>query len=173
MISIWQVEFIICDFCICVFLCVEGSSSSSSSSSSPSSSSSSLEQELDMFAFMSVCQYFCWSFSFLLYARFLSFSSIDFNATGLLEYLIQSNNNADNISPADRYISVDYRIGIITVNLLTIDLTSINLKYQLPNDIPIHLQRKLKLNKVQSKFFQKWGSLDQLYDSYAGSSSKI
>ena len=59
---------------------------------------------------------------------------------GLLEYLSQSNNNADNVNPEDRFKFVDDLTVLEIVNLLTIGLTSFNLKSQVPNDIPIHNQ---------------------------------
>ena len=59
---------------------------------------------------------------------------------GLLEYLSQSNHSADSVSPEDRLKFVDDLTILETVNLLTIGMTLVNLKSQVPNDIPIHNQ---------------------------------
>lgn len=59
---------------------------------------------------------------------------------GLLEYLRNSNNSADNVNPEDRYQFVDDLTILEIINLLTIGLTFFNLKAQVPNDIPTHNQ---------------------------------
>ena len=59
---------------------------------------------------------------------------------GLLEYLSQSNNNADIVRPEDRFKFVDDLTALEIVNLLTIGLTSYHMKAQVPNDIPCHNQ---------------------------------
>ena len=59
---------------------------------------------------------------------------------GLLEYLSQSNDNANIVSPEDRFKFVDDLTALEIVNLLTIGLTSYHLKKQVPNDIPTHNQ---------------------------------
>ena len=59
---------------------------------------------------------------------------------GLLEYLSQSNNCADMVSESDRFRFIDDLSVLEIVNLLTVGLTSFNLKIQVPNDIPIHNQ---------------------------------
>ena len=59
---------------------------------------------------------------------------------GLLEYLSQSNNNADVVSPEDRFKFVDDLTALEIVNLLTVGLTSFHLKVSVPNDIPCHNQ---------------------------------
>ena len=58
----------------------------------------------------------------------------------MLEYLNQSNNNADNVNPEDGYKLFDDLTVLEVVNLLTIGLTSFILKFKVPNDIPIHNQ---------------------------------
>ena len=59
---------------------------------------------------------------------------------GLLEYLSQSNNSADVVNPEDRFKFVDDLTILEIVNLLTVGLTSFNIKSQVPNDIPCHNQ---------------------------------
>ena len=59
---------------------------------------------------------------------------------GLLEYLSQSNNSADMVRVSDRFKFIDDLSILETVNLLTVGLTSFNLKQQVPTDIPMHNQ---------------------------------
>ena len=59
---------------------------------------------------------------------------------GLLEYLSQSNNSADMVSESDRFKFIDDLSILEIVNLLTVGLTSFNLKQQVPADIPLHNQ---------------------------------
>ena len=59
---------------------------------------------------------------------------------GLLEYLSQSNNSADCVDIRDRFKFVDDLSILEIVNLLTVGITSFNLKHQVPSDIPSHNQ---------------------------------
>ena len=59
---------------------------------------------------------------------------------GILEYLAQSNNSADCVPLEDRFKFVDDLTILEIVNLLTIGLSSFNLKGQVPSDIPVHGQ---------------------------------
>ena len=59
---------------------------------------------------------------------------------GLLEYLSQSNNSADMVSESDRFKFIDDLSILEIVNLLTVGITSFNLKQQVPTDIPLHNQ---------------------------------
>ena len=59
---------------------------------------------------------------------------------GLLEYLSQSNNSADIVSESDRFKFIDDLSALEIVNLLTVEITSFNLKVQVPSDIPQHNQ---------------------------------
>ena len=59
---------------------------------------------------------------------------------GLLEYLSQSNNSADIVSDSDRFKFIDDLSILEIVNLLTVGITSFNLKQQVPVDIPTHNQ---------------------------------
>ena len=59
---------------------------------------------------------------------------------GLLEYLSQSNNSADCVDESERYRFIDDLSILEIVNLLTVGITSFNLKQQVPTDIPSHNQ---------------------------------
>jgi hypothetical protein len=59
---------------------------------------------------------------------------------GILEYLSQSNNCADLVNAEDRFRFVDDLTVLEIVNLLTVGLTSYNLKQNIPTDIPTHNQ---------------------------------
>ena len=65
---------------------------------------------------------------------------------GLLEYLSQSNNSADIVSQEDRFKFVDDLTILEIINLLTVGISSFNLKGQVPNDIPTHNQYINPLN---------------------------
>ena len=58
---------------------------------------------------------------------------------GLLEYLSQSN-NSDIVSESERFRYLDDLSILKIVNLLTVGLTSFNLKVQVPSDIATHNQ---------------------------------
>ena len=59
---------------------------------------------------------------------------------GLLEYLSQSNNSSDCVEVDDRFRFIDDLLVLEIVNLLTVGITSFNLKQQVPNDIQGHNQ---------------------------------
>ena len=59
---------------------------------------------------------------------------------GLVEYLSQSNNCADIVSEDERFRFLDDLSILEIINLLTIGLTSFNIKQQIPNDINTHNQ---------------------------------
>ena len=59
---------------------------------------------------------------------------------GLLEYLSQSNNSADCVGVVDRFKFVDDLSILEIINLLTVGITSFNIKQQVPSDIPSHNQ---------------------------------
>ena len=54
---------------------------------------------------------------------------------GILEYLSQSNNNADCVSQEDRFKFVDDLTILEIINILTIGITSYNVKQNVPSDI--------------------------------------
>ena len=58
----------------------------------------------------------------------------------LLEYLSQSNDNSDCVSESERFKFLNDLSILEIVNLLTIGITSYNLKYQIPSDVPQHNQ---------------------------------
>ena len=59
---------------------------------------------------------------------------------GILEYLSQSNENADLVKVSDRFKFVDDLTVLEIINLLTIGITSYNIKQHVPSDIPVHNQ---------------------------------
>ena len=59
---------------------------------------------------------------------------------GNWEYLSQTNNNADFIPEEDKIKFVDELSTLEVINLLTVGLSSFNMKSQVPNDIPVHGQ---------------------------------
>ena len=71
---------------------------------------------------------------------------------GILEYLAQSNNSADCVSDQDRFKFVDDLTVLEIINLLTIGISSFNLKQSVPNDIPTHNQ-VIPASHLES---QKW-----------------
>ena len=62
------------------------------------------------------------------------------STVGLLEYLSQSNDSANCVDKEDRFKFVDDLSILEIVNLLTVGITSFNLKAQVPNDIATHNQ---------------------------------
>ena len=54
---------------------------------------------------------------------------------GILEYLSQSNNNADCVNLEDRFKFIDDLTILEIVNLLTIGISCFNVKSQVPSDI--------------------------------------
>ena len=75
---------------------------------------------------------------------------------GILEYLSQSNENSNCVNVEDRFKFIDDLTILEIVNLLTIGLTSYNIKEHVPSDIPDHgqfippqnLQSQDWLNKI-------------------------
>ena len=59
---------------------------------------------------------------------------------GILEYLSQSNTSADCVDKDDRFKFIDDLSILEIVNLLTVGITSFNIKMQIPTDIPDHNQ---------------------------------
>ena len=71
---------------------------------------------------------------------------------GILEYLSQSNNNADCVNVEDRFKFIDDLTTLEVVNLLITGICSYNLKSHIPSDIPVHNQ-VIPPEKIKS---QKW-----------------
>ena len=59
---------------------------------------------------------------------------------GILEYLSQSNDSANLVSEEDRFKFVDDLSILEIVDLLTVGITSYNLKMHVPSDVPVHNQ---------------------------------
>ena len=57
---------------------------------------------------------------------------------GVLEYLAQSNDNAEMVKPEDRYKFVDDLTALEIINLLCIQITSYDFYSHVPSDIPVH-----------------------------------
>ena len=86
---------------------------------------------------------------------------------GLLEYLSQSNNNADCVDPEDRFKFVDDLTTLEIVNLLTVGMSCYNVKLQVPNDILEHNQYIPAENLESQKY------LDTISDWTIGQKMKI
>ena len=69
---------------------------------------------------------------------------------GLLEYISQSNKSADCVDVKDRFKFVDDLTILEIVNLLTIGITSMNMKQTVPSDLPSHNQF-IPAQNLQSK----------------------
>lgn len=75
---------------------------------------------------------------------------------GLLEYLSQSNDNADHIDPEKRYKWLDDLTALEVINLLTVGISCYNLKAHVASDIPVHngfidkqnLQTQVDIDKI-------------------------
>ena len=59
---------------------------------------------------------------------------------GVLEYLSQSNNNADNVPESDRAKYMDDLTILEIINLASVGLASYNIKSRVPSNIPVHNQ---------------------------------
>ena len=73
-----------------------------------------------------------------------------------LEYLSQSNDNADHIDPEQRYKWLDDLTALEVINLLTVGISCYNLKAHVASDIPVHngfihqqnLQTRSNIDKI-------------------------
>ena len=74
---------------------------------------------------------------------------------GILEYLSQSNNNADCVSPEDRFKFIDDLTVLEIVNLLTIGISSFNIKNQVPSDI-LDNNQYIPPGNLKSQEYLKW-----------------
>ena len=75
---------------------------------------------------------------------------------GILEYLSQSNNNSDMVSESERFKFLDDLSVLEIIDLLSIGLTSYNVKQHIPSDIPVS-NKFIPANNLKS---QEW--LDQI-----------
>ena len=59
---------------------------------------------------------------------------------GNLEYLSQTNNNANHIPVEDKWKWVDDLTTLEIINLIAVGLASYNFRQHVPSDIPVHGQ---------------------------------
>ena len=72
--------------------------------------------------------------------RLLPGSGAQGSIIGNLEFVSQTNNNADHIPPDDRWKWVDDLTTVEVINMITIGLTSYNFRHHVASDIPVHGQ---------------------------------
>ena len=72
--------------------------------------------------------------------RYLPGSGPQGSTFGVLEYLSQSNDNANNVPVSDRYKFMDDLTLLECINLLDVGLASHNIRAQVPSNIPQHNQ---------------------------------
>ena len=94
---------------------------------------------------------------------------------GHIEYLSQTNNNADHIPTEDKWKWVDDLTSVEVINMITVGLSTYNFRNHVASDIPMHGQyvaaenlktqkyintldtwsdsHLMKLNKLKTKFF--------------------
>ena len=75
---------------------------------------------------------------------------------GLLEYLCQSNDNADNINQEDRFKFVDDLTALEILNLLITQVTSYDFFSHVASDIPTHNGYIEKSNLLNLNIFNTW-----------------
>ena len=69
---------------------------------------------------------------------------------GILEYLSQSNDNANMVEEEDRFKFVDDLTILEIINLLMMEITSYDLQYHVPSDILIH-SNYIRREKLKSQ----------------------
>ena len=74
---------------------------------------------------------------------------------GNWEFLSQTNHNADCVPVEDRFKFVDDLSTIEVINLLTIGLSSLNMKNHIPSDVPVHGQFVDATNTKSQKYLDK------------------
>ena len=72
--------------------------------------------------------------------RLLPGSGAQGSIIGNLEFVSQTNNNADHIPPDNRWKLVDDLTTVEVINMITIGLTSYNFRHHVASDIPVHGQ---------------------------------
>ena len=72
--------------------------------------------------------------------RYLPGSGPQGSTFGVLEYLSQSNDNADNIPQEDRFKFMDDLTILEIINLASVGLASHNIQAQIPSNVPVHSQ---------------------------------
>ena len=101
--------------------------------------------------------------------RTLSGSGPQGSTLGLLEYLSQSNNNTENIPPDMKYKWLDDLTVLEVINLLTIGISSYNIKAHVASDIPVHngfvagenLKIQENIHQIQNWTMEKLMKLNQ------------
>ena len=86
---------------------------------------------------------------------------------GILEYLSQSNNNADFVSESERFKFIDDLTILEIVNLLSIGLSTYNVKNQVPSDI-INSNQFIPPDNLNSQYY-----LDQISEWTKNQKMKI
>ena len=66
--------------------------------------------------------------------------SLQGSTFGVLEYLSQSNDNADNVPPEDRFKFMDDLTILEVIQLASVGMASYNFKAHVPSNIPVHSQ---------------------------------
>ena len=87
------------------------------------------------------------------------------SSLGNWEFLSQANQSADCVPLQDRFKFIDDLTVLELINLINIGISSINVKHQIPNDIPTHNQYiDSKYLKTQSYLQQinKWSDNQQM-----------
>ena len=74
---------------------------------------------------------------------------------GILEFISQTNSNADNIPIEDRIKYFDDVSILEEINLVSIELTSYNVKNQVPSDLPLHGQYIHEKQLLSSKYLNE------------------
>ena len=80
---------------------------------------------------------------------------------GILEFLSQTNNNSDNIPIEDKYKYFDDLTTLEVINMLSIGLTSLNVKNQVASDLPIHGQFIDKSQLKSQKYLEDLNAWSQ------------
>ena len=74
---------------------------------------------------------------------------------GILEFLSQTNNNSESIPIEDKFKYFDDLTTLEVVHLLNVGLTSLNVKNQIPSDLPIHGQFINKNDLKSQKYLEE------------------
>ena len=73
---------------------------------------------------------------------------------GILEFLSQTNENSKNVPMCDRYKYFDDLTTLEIINLISVGLSSYNVKNQIPSDLPSHGQFIESRNLLSQKYLQ-------------------
>lgn len=95
---------------------------------------------------------------------------------GILEFLSQTNKNADFIPIQYQYKFVDDLSTLEIINLVNIGMSSLNVKYQVPSDLPIHGQYISSTNLKSQEYLNKlneWSENHQMIISQEKTKARI